>query len=118
MKDENSRVSGNFKQYNNRYLCTLELTDYNVPVDIPVGAEVSIKCWKANDENEVVYALDKNVADFANIVKYTEGTNIITIDKWAAMVENDGNIMLRVDINGMSTYTGTYNVVKDKMPKK
>ena len=32
--DENSRTSGNFKQYNNRYFCTLELTDYNVPVNI------------------------------------------------------------------------------------
>lgn len=115
--EENSRTAGNFKQYNNRYFCTLELTDYSVPVTIPAGAELSVSCWKNGDDNAVEYVLDKNSPDFGTIMNFTEGTNLITIDRWAAMVEHDGSMSIRVDINGMSSYTGTYNVTKDKRPK-
>lgn len=44
----NGATLGEFKQNNNRYLCTLELFDHSVPVNIPAGSEIAIKCKAAN----------------------------------------------------------------------
>lgn len=116
---QNGATLGEFHQNNNRYFCTLELFDHSVPVTIPDGAEISIKCKKINTANpnaEKVYVLDKNSPDFASKVKVvSSGENKITVDRWAAMVAQDGQMLLGVDVDGMSTYTVTYTVDKDLM---
>lgn len=109
----NGATLGEFHQNNNRYLCTLELFDHSVPVTIPAGANISIKC-KQHDGN-VVYVLDKNNPDFASKVSFVPGENKIMVDRWAAMVAHSGQMLLGVDVNGMSTYTVTYIVDKDLM---
>lgn len=110
---QNGATLGEFHQNNNRYLCTLELFDHSVPVSIPAGAEISIKCKKAGTNQ--VYVLDKNSPDFAAKVSFTPRENKITVDRWGAMISQDGNILLGVDIDGMSTYTVNYTVDKDLM---
>lgn len=110
---QNGATLGEFHQNNNRYLCTLELFDPSVPVSIPAGAEISIKCKKAGTNQ--VYVLDKNSPDFAAKVSSTPRENKITVDRWGAMISQDGNILLGVDIDGMSTYTVNYTVDKDLM---
>lgn len=107
----NGATLGEFHQNNNRYLCTIELFDHSVPVSIPVGAEVSIKCKPVN--SNIVYVLDKNSPDFTAKVSFTPGENKVVVDRWGALVANSGQILLGVDINGMSTYTVSYNVDKD-----
>lgn len=110
---QNGATLGEFHQNNNRYLCTLELFDHSVPVSIPAGADISIKCKKVGTNQ--VYVLDKNNPDFAAKVSFTPGENKISVDRWGAMVSQDGNILLGVDIDGMSTYTVNYTVDKDLM---
>lgn len=109
----NGATLGEFHQNNNRYLCTLELFDHSVPVSIPAGSDISIKCKKSG--SNTVYIMDKNSPDFATKVSFTPGENKVTLDRWAAMVSQDGQILLGVDINGMSTYTVSYTVDKDVM---
>lgn len=109
----NGATLGEFHQNNNRYLCTLELFDHSVPVSIPAGADIAIKC-KAYNSN-TVYVIDKNNPDFASKVSFTPGENKIMVDRWGAMVSISGQMLLGVDINGMSTYTVTYTVDKDLM---
>lgn len=108
---QNGATLGEFHQNNNRYLCTLELFDHSVPVTIPQGSDISIKCKKVG--TNTVYVLDSSNPDFSSKVSFTPGENKITVDRWAAMVAQDGQILLGVDINGMSTYTVTYTVDKD-----
>lgn len=112
--EENGRILGNFRQNNNRYLCTIELTDNSVPAIIPDGAEVVIKC-RQNKEGSPVYILDSNSPDYSTKVSYQAGTNVIKVDRWAALVAHDGNMLIGVTIGGMSSYTGSYMVAKDKM---
>lgn len=110
---QNGATLGEFHQNNNRYLCTMELFDHSVPVSIPAGANISIKCKKTG--SNTIYVLDKNNPDFASKVSFTPGENKIVVDRWAAMVSQDGQVLLSVDIDGMSTYTVAYMVDKDLM---
>lgn len=82
----NGATLGEFHQNNNRYLCTIELFDHSVPVSIPVGAEVSIKCKPVN--SNIVYVLDKNSPDFTAKVSFTPGENKVVVDRWGALVAN------------------------------
>nr|DAV38769.1 MAG TPA: hypothetical protein [Caudoviricetes sp.] len=84
----NGATLGEFHQNNNRYLCTLELFDHSVPVSIPAGADIAIKC-KAYNSN-TVYVIDKNNPDFASKVSFTPGENKIMVDRWGAMVSISG----------------------------
>ena len=96
---QNGATLGEFHQNNNRYLCTLELFDHSVPVSIPAGAEISIKCKKAGTNQ--VYVLDKNSPDFAAKVSFTPRENKITVDRWGAMISYElllKNLMTRVKI--------------------
>lgn len=110
---QNGATLGEFHQNNNRYLCTLELFDHSVPVTIPSGAEVSIRCKKSG--TNTVYIRDKNNPYFTKKVSFIPGENKVQVDRWAAMVSQDGTILLSVDIDGMSTYTVSYTVDKDLM---
>lgn len=110
----NGLTLGNFKQGNNRYTCRIELYDYSVPVTIPTGASVTVKC-RADKPGSQVYVLDKAAPDFATIVKVDEGANTLTIDRWPAMVETAGKMLLGIDIDGMSTYVVGYTVDADRM---
>ena len=114
--EENGRVLGNFRQNNNRYLCIIELTDNSVPATIPDNAKITIKC-RQNKEGSTVFVLDENSPDYVTKVTHTPGTNVI-VDRWAAMVAMDGNMLISVEIDGMSTYTGFYTVATDKMAGK
>lgn len=113
---QNGATLGDFKQNNNRYLCTLELFDNSVPVNIPTGVGIAIKCKK--NSSDTIYTLDKNNPDFASKVSFTPGDNKIIVDRWAAMVAQEGQILLGVTIDGISTYTVSYNVDKDPMTGK
>lgn len=113
---QNGATLGEFHQNNNRYVCTLELFDHSVPVSIPAGANISIKCKKNGTNN--VYVLDANNPDFASKVSFVPGENKIKVDRWGAMVAQDGQILLGVEIDGMSTYTVVYTVDKDQMGGK
>lgn len=109
----NGATLGEFHQNNNRYFCTLELFDHSVPVTLPAGAEISVKCKKVG--SSTVYVMDKNNPDFSSKVAFVPGENKLTVDRWAAMVSQSGNMLLSVDVNGMSTYTVSYTVDKDLM---
>lgn len=113
---QNGATLGDFKQNNNRYLCTLELFDNSVPVTIPAGVDIAVKCKK--NSSDTIYTLDKNNPDFASKVSFTPGDNKIVVDRWGAMVAQEGQILLGVTINGISTYTVSYNVDKDPMTGK
>lgn len=113
----NSNSFGKFMQNNNRYTCTLLLFDNSVPVTIPDGADIAIKC-RLDKPNSPIYVMDKNHPDFNTVVSFTPDTNEITVDKWADMVMTAGAIILGVTINGISTYSVTYSVDEDKFNGK
>lgn len=113
----NSNSVGKFMQNNNRYVCTLLLFDNSVPVTIPDGADIAIKC-RLDKPNSPIYVMDKNHPDFSTVVSFTSGTNEITVDKWADMVMTAGAIILGVTINGVSTYSVAYSVDEDKFTGK
>lgn len=110
----NGFTTGGFLQNNNRYVCTIQLYDNAVPVDIPSGAEIEVLCKKASDGGNV-FVLNKDVQEFSRIVSFTPDTNSITVNKWPAMVEYDGQMLLAVRIGGIGTYTVSYTVDKDRM---
>lgn len=71
-----------------------------------------VKC-RQSKEGSPVYILDPSNPEYSIQVKYTPGTNIITVDRWAAMVAFDGDMLISINIGGMSSYTGHYFVSKD-----
>lgn len=111
---QNYSAPGRFYQDNNRYVITVMLYDHSVPVTIPAGVDIAVEV-RLNKPNSTVYRLDKNVPEYASIVSYIPDTNIITVDKWAAMVVDYGQILFGVTIDGISTYTALYTVDENKM---
>ena len=98
---QNELMSGKFLQGNNRYVLTLEITEDGYPITIPAGSEITIKCKKVNDNpNNEIFVLDKNNPDFASKVSFVPDSNVITIDKWAAMIKKSGAILLGIEIGG------------------
>lgn len=113
---QNELMSGKFLQGNNRYVLTLEITENGYPITIPAGSEITIKCKKVNNNpNNEIFVLDKNNPDFASKVSFVPDSNVITINKWAAMIKNAGAILLGIEIDGISTYTVQYIVDENKM---
>lgn len=109
-------MSGKFLQGNNRYVLTLEITENGYPITIPAGSEITIKCKKVNNNpNNEIFVLDKNNPDFASKVSFVPDSNVITINKWAAMIKNAGAILLGIEIGGIYTYTVQYMVDENKM---
>lgn len=113
---QNELMSGKFLQGNNRYVLTLEITEDGYPITIPAGSEITIKCKKVNDNpNNEIFVLDKNNPDFASKVSFVPDSNVITIDKWAAMIKKSGAILLGIEIGGIYTYTVQYMVDENRM---
>lgn len=111
---QNPSVPGKFQQDNNRYVLEVMLYDNSIPVELPEDVDISV-CIRATKPNSTIYVMDKNVPEFSNIVSYEPGTNVVKVNKWAAMVETAGQIMFAVTVGGVSTYTALYSVDENKM---
>lgn len=111
---QNATMPGRFQQDNNRYVLEVMLYDNSIPVPIPEGVDITVAV-RSTKANSTVYVLDKNVPDFVDIVSYNPDTNIVKINKWAAMVEQYGQMMFAVTVGGVSTYTATYSVEENRM---
>lgn len=110
----NEPSTGQYLQGNNRYIIDLELTDNSVPVNIPTGAEIILRC-RLQKEGSTIYRMDSTHDDFASIVSFTPDTNIVKVTKWADLVRDHGTVLITVTIAGISTYAGMIKVDKNQM---